>query len=81
MGSAMGSHRFDAGHDLGSGASSPAHRSAELRRRNRRLGLGAALVALLLVIGTICYVTWVGGANMFPSGRLGAASGIGGGTG
>lgn len=45
-------------------------RSAELRRRNRRVGLIVAIVAIVLVIFTFIYVTWFGGVNIGPQAPL-----------
>ena len=41
-------------------------RSPELTRRNRRVALIVALVAVALVIFTFVYVTWFGGVNVGP---------------
>lgn len=42
------------------------HRSEELRRSNRRVGLIALLVVIALVIFTVIYVTFFGGVNVGP---------------
>lgn len=42
------------------------HRSEQLRRRNRRVGLIALLVVIGLVIFTVIYVTFYGGVNVGP---------------
>jgi len=41
-------------------------RSEELRRRNRRVGLIVAVVAIVLIIFTFIYVTFFGGVNIGP---------------
>ena len=38
----------------------------ELRARNRRVGLMALAIALLLALGTAAYVAWRGGAGTAP---------------
>jgi len=42
------------------------HRSNDLRRSNRRIGLIALFAVILLVIFTVVYVVFFGGANMGP---------------
>ena len=42
------------------------HRAPELRQRNRRVGVIVGLVALALIIFTIIYVAFFGGANIDP---------------
>lgn len=38
-------------------------RSQELKRSNRRVGLIVLIVVMILVVGTIIYVAYFGGAN------------------
>lgn len=41
-------------------------RSADLRRNNRRTGLIALCVVVLLILFTVLYVIFFGGSNMGP---------------
>lgn len=52
-------------------ANNAAGNADELHTRNRRVGLLALAVALLLALGTVAYVVWLGGAGSGPG--LGSA--------
>ena len=58
-------------------------RTPEQRRRNRRVGIIAALVAVLMMVGSAFYIAYFGGVNKGPmkpfhSGVMTAAQSFGG---